>query len=271
MQPIPSKPDKGLFFAIDGGDGCGKTTQLVKWIDAIGKIFPGREIVRHKHPAMAGVAGILRCLVLGTPVTAYTENGIGFYQNDPKTEPGDLPSKWSAYWLFFAEWLHSYETVVAPALARDAIVVSDRAYPVVTTAYLYGDGVDPIEINRLTALCFHYTRQPDLVYAFTAPAELQRERAMSRGGQGGEQNHLDEVPLSIYEGRNAGYRYAASLWPKMVEEFDAVGTIDEVHARLMDRFTMWLIESTKEIATEEVGRASAYVTDCYRALEPVNA
>lgn len=92
----------GLFVSFEGGDGAGKTTQA----DLLGQglAAQGREVVRTREPGGTELGVTLRNLVLhGDHV-------------DPRTEA----------LLYATDRSHHVASVIRPALARDAVVLTDR-------------------------------------------------------------------------------------------------------------------------------------------------
>lgn len=93
----------GVFVSFEGGDGAGKSTQLVavaSWVaDAT-----GREVVTTREPGGTELGRTLRSAVLhGEDV-------------DPRTEA----------LLYAADRAHHVARLVRPALARSAVVLTDR-------------------------------------------------------------------------------------------------------------------------------------------------
>ncbi|WNB85347.1 dTMP kinase [Cellulomonas sp. ATA003] len=117
----------GLFVSFEGGDGAGKSTQLRLlggWLhDAM-----GREVVLTREPGGTELGRTLRAAVLhGEDV-------------DPRTEA----------LLYATDRAHHVHTVVRPALARGAVVLTDR-YLDSSVAY-QGDGraLGADEVERLS-------------------------------------------------------------------------------------------------------------------------
>ncbi|MFC8303801.1 dTMP kinase [Specibacter sp. NPDC057265] len=99
-----SAPAPGLFIAFEGGDGAGKSTQAGLLSQALSDA--GRTVVRTREPGGTPVGEKLRSLVL--------EHGQG--EIDAKTEA-----------LIFAAARAAHASqVIAPALLRGDIVISDR-------------------------------------------------------------------------------------------------------------------------------------------------
>lgn len=94
----------GAFIVFEGGDGSGKSTQsrlLVGWLRAA-----GYDVVETRQPGGTEVGRRIRRIVLD-PATGHL---------DPRAEA----------LLYAADKAHHVADVVLPALARGAVVVSDR-------------------------------------------------------------------------------------------------------------------------------------------------
>nr|NLD39935.1 dTMP kinase [Actinomycetales bacterium] len=101
LSPTPPAPT-GVFLALEGGDGVGKSTQralLGSWLEA-----RGREVVLTREPGGTELGLLLReALLHGGHV-------------DPRTEA----------LLFATDRSHHVASLVRPALERGAVVVTDR-------------------------------------------------------------------------------------------------------------------------------------------------
>lgn len=91
-------------MVFEGGDGAGKSTQaqlLAGWVSSL-----GREVVSTHEPGEGPVGRKIRALLL-----------------DPAT--GDLSPRAEAL-LYSADRAHHVDATIKPALARGAVVISDR-------------------------------------------------------------------------------------------------------------------------------------------------
>jgi dTMP kinase len=127
LAHVTTPPDAGFFVSFEGGDGAGKSTHarlLGAWLaDAL-----GREVVLTREPGGTALGRTLREAVLhGDDV-------------DPRTEA----------LLYAADRAHHVHTVVRPALARGAVVLTDR-YLDSSVAY-QGNGRDlgEAEVEQLS-------------------------------------------------------------------------------------------------------------------------
>lgn len=110
MQPLFT--DTGVFLALEGGEGAGKSTQaalLVEWLEGL-----GRRVLLTREPGGTEVGKILRRIVL--------DNATG--ELSPRTEA----------LIYAADKAEHVDRVVLPALAEGAVVLTDR-YVDSTLAY----------------------------------------------------------------------------------------------------------------------------------------
>ena len=101
-QPEPSLTWRGLFIALEGGDGAGKSTQgrlLCGWLEEL-----GYTVVMTREPGGTEFGAAVRELVLHGEHVA------------PRAEA----------LLFAADRAHHVETLIRPALERGEVVITDR-------------------------------------------------------------------------------------------------------------------------------------------------
>lgn len=103
MNALPPRHPDALFQVFEGGEGAGKTSQIKRLAERFQAA--GREVVVTREPGGCRGAEILRNLVLS-----------GTVQWDPRTE----------LMLFAAARREHVVRTIAPALARGAVVLSDR-------------------------------------------------------------------------------------------------------------------------------------------------
>ena len=93
----------GLFISFEGGDGAGKTTQLSRLAEWVTQAT-GREVVRTREPGGTELGRSLRQVLL---------------------HGSDIDSRTEAL-LFAADRAHHVAALIRPALARGAVVLTDR-------------------------------------------------------------------------------------------------------------------------------------------------
>ncbi len=146
---------RGLFISFEGIDGAGKTTH----IEGVVRLFKeqGREVVRTREPGGTELAEHLRERVLNDDMDALTEA-----------------------LLVFAARRDHIRRVIAPALQRGAVVLSDR-FTDATFAYQgAGRGFDAQILGTLETWVQQQEEgallQPDLTFWFDLPAEVAADR-----------------------------------------------------------------------------------------------
>ena len=150
---------RGFFIALEGGEGAGKSTQAQRL--AAHLRAAGHEVVLTREPGGApGAEDIRRLLVTG--------------------EPG----RWSPLTealLMYASRDDHLNVTIRPALARGAIVITDR-FADSSEAYQGAGG--GVSLNRLNALRSMVVGadEPDLTLIFDLPVATGLARAAARGG-----------------------------------------------------------------------------------------
>ena len=153
-QPELSPPSRGLFIALEGGDGAGKSTQaglLCAWLEEL-----GHTVVMTREPGGTPFGGAVRELVLH----------------------GDHVAPRAEALLFAADRAHHVETLIRPALERGEVVITDR-YLDSSIAY-QGAGRD-LGVDEVRSLSVWATGglAPTLTVVLDLPAEVG---AMRRDG-----------------------------------------------------------------------------------------
>jgi dTMP kinase len=142
-----------VFVVLEGGDGCGKSTQVEILASRLQDL--GREVVATREPGATPAGAGIRALVLGG---------------------GDLDPRAEAL-LIAADRAEHVAEVIRPALARRAVVVSDRYVPSSLAYQGVARGLGVEEIARLSEWATGGLA-PDLVVVLdVAPGEAARRRA----------------------------------------------------------------------------------------------
>ncbi len=148
-----------VYAAIDGPDGCGKSSQaasLCSWLRA-----SGRAVLHVREPGSTPVGEALRQLLL-SPAT------------------GELQTVTEAL-LFSAARAELIGKVIAPALRRDEVVVAERCY-LSTLVYQAIASLPGLDLDWLLDLTrrVHGAHLPDAIFVLDVPPELARTRRRTR-------------------------------------------------------------------------------------------
>lgn len=140
----------GKFITLEGMDGAGKSTHIpaiIKTLEA-----RGIEVVSTREPGGTPLGERLRELLLHEHMHAETET-----------------------LLMFAARREHIATVIEPALARGAYVLSDRF---TDATYAYQSGAKGVDINKIHTLetWVQVILQPDITLLFDVPVEVSMQR-----------------------------------------------------------------------------------------------
>lgn len=140
----------GKFITLEGMDGAGKSTHIPRIIDALRAL--GHEVVSTREPGGTTLGERLRELLL--------------HENmHPETET----------LLMFAARREHIASVIAPALARGAYVLSDRF---TDATYAYQCGAKGVAASKIQSLeqWVQADLQPDITLLFDVPVEVSMQR-----------------------------------------------------------------------------------------------
>ena len=157
---------RGRFITLEGGEGAGKSTQARRLAERLRAA--GREVVLTREPGGSPGADLLRQLLLS-----------GAHDWAPLAE----------VMLHFASRAEHVATVVEPALARGADVVSDRFADSTMVYQGYGLGADRAAIATLIGLI---GVTPDVTLVLDVSVKTTMHRLAARGDVADRYERLGE-------------------------------------------------------------------------------
>ncbi|TAJ41364.1 MAG: dTMP kinase [Reyranella sp.] len=201
-------PAAGRFITLEGGEGAGKSTQVVRLKEWLKE--RGHESVATREPGGAPGAEMVRKLLVEGPVERW--DGI--------TEA----------LLHFAARRDHLRSTVWPALKRGAWVISDR-FADSTMAYQgYGHGADRTMLGALYDMAVG-DFCPDLTLILDLPVETGLARAAARRGR---ETRYESLPIAFHERVRAGFLDIAAADPKRCVVIDAGKDIETIAASIAD-------------------------------------
>ena len=205
----------GIFLTLEGGEGCGKTTQLERVASAL-RAASGREVVTARSPGGTAVAEKIRDIL-----KSRDETGEDLL---PETE----------LMLFGACHAQMCEHVIRPVLERGGIVISDRF----TDSTLVYQGcarrIDPETVRRVNEFVCRGIR-PDLVLVLDIPVELGLRRTDERGGASAAQDdRFDSESAAFHEAVRNGFLELARREPERFAVVDASAPIEQVTQSILE-------------------------------------
>lgn len=192
----------GRFITFEGPDGGGKSTQFRLLVDRLRA--QGREVVENFEPGKTGVGLQIRQIILSP-------------QNDVSPTAELL--------LYFASRAQAIDERIRPAIARGAIVVSDR-FTDSTLAYQgAGRGLPADVIRQLHSIACQEI-QPHLTLCLDIDPERGRARVKERAGL----DRLEAEPPDFHHRVRAAYLAMAQAEPQRIRWIDADRPVEAVAA-----------------------------------------
>jgi dTMP kinase len=205
---------QGRFLTIEGIEGVGKTTQIVR----LSKILSDRGIahVVTREPGGTPLAEKIRDLVLGS------------------REP--LPDTAELLLMFAARAVH-LQNLIEPTLTAGRWVLCDR-FTDATYAYQgAGRGLGDDQIRPLELLV-QRARRPDLTLLLDVPVAVGLQRARRRNQDTGiehaDQDRFELQRAEFFERVRAAYLARAAAEPGRMSVIDAGRSADEVTSQIVD-------------------------------------
>lgn len=197
---------RGLFLALEGVEGAGKSTQVQRLAEYLRAA--GREVVVAREPGSTELGERIRATVLA----------------DVELE---VPAR-SELFLMLAARAAFVAQVVHPGVAAGKVVIADR-FELSTLAYQgAGRGLPLEEVRR----CNRFATgglSPDLTLLLDLEPE---EGARRQQAAGKAPDRLEREALEFHRRVAAGYRELAPRVPGLVA-VPAVGSVQEVHERVI--------------------------------------
>ena len=197
---------RGKFITFEGGEGCGKSTQVKRLKEALER--EGIEVVLTREPGGTWLSEEIRHLI--------------------KDQTTDAPCARSELLLFLAARAQLVKNVIRPALESGKWVLSDR-FSDSTLAYQgYGRGL-PLEILRETNDFACEGLRPDMTLLLDVTPETARARMREREATTNTAADRIEMAGEDFHARlRAGFAELAKSEPERIVTIDANGGADEV-------------------------------------------
>jgi dTMP kinase len=230
---------RGVFVVFEGGEGAGKSTQVAALAQALRA--QGREVVVTREPGATEVGVRIRSLLL---------DSVG------PSGPTALSPRAEAL-LYAADRAHHVAAVVRPALARNAVVISDR-YVDSSLAYQGAGRTLPVDdVSWLSAWATGGLR-PDLVVLLDIDPSVGLRRVAARGNAA---DRLEAESIAFHERVRCAFLDLAAGDPKRYVVLDASGSREEIAAAVLERVGEILPEAEAEDRAEAEAEDRAEAED----------
>ncbi len=189
---------QGLFITLEGVDGAGKSSHIP---DILAQLrATGREVISTREPGGTPLGESLRALLLHEAMHPETES-----------------------LLMFAARREHIASVIQPALARNAIVLSDRF---TDASFAYQAGAKGVDNQKLSVLedWVQQGLQPDVTLLFDVPVEV----SMARLANAREPDRFEREKAGFFNKIRDTYLARASVYPDRFYIIDSQQPFDAV-------------------------------------------
>lgn len=195
----PTEPAaNGLFVTFEGIDGAGKSTHIARLVEKFKS--DGREVVVTREPGGTDLAEKLRTMFIHDQMSPLCET-----------------------LLVFAGRENHIEQVIAPALARGAVVVCDR-FTDSSWAYQGGGRKFDHEVLRQLENWVQKGLQPDLTFWFDLPPQVAAQRLASAR----DADRFEALDAKFFVDVRAGYYQRAQAYPERFIRIKADQPVESV-------------------------------------------
>ena len=209
---------RGVLVCFEGGEGAGKSTQsrlLRTWLESL-----GHTVVLTFEPGDTAVGAEVRRIVLSP-------------------ETGALADRTEVL-LYAADKAEHVETVVAPALARGEVVITDR-YVDSTLAYQGAGRTLPVaEVEQVARWA-----TGDLRPHLTVVLDLEPQAGLGRFA---ERDRIEGESLEFHQRVRAAFLEMAAADPEHYLVLDARASVEEIAAAVQARVAPLLTAAAVTVA-----------------------
>ena len=196
----------GLFVTFEGGEACGKSTQVRRLVRQLEK--RGRTVLAVHEPG-------------------FTETGSAIRQLLLHAKAGDSMRSETELLLFAASRALLVRETIWPALQKGSVIVSDRFYDSTTVYQGIGRGLDLPFIKALNEFVVGECK-PDRTFLLDLDVPVSRARQLRRVRPVGQQDRMERLSDEFFEKVRRGYLEIARAEPERVKIIDASRTEDQV-------------------------------------------
>jgi dTMP kinase len=206
-MPLKQKPS-GKMISFEGSEGSGKSTQIARLASRLQKL--GHDVVSVREPGGTEIGEQIRNIIV-------------------HNSKGDEMCAETELLLFTAARAQLVREVIAPALARGAIVLSDRFLDSSTVYQGIGRNLaaDPVQqINRFAV----GNVMPDLTLVIDVPMEVSLERIRQRASD--IPDRMERENIGFYKKIREGYLFLAKSMPERLAVIDGAKTEEVIEKKI---------------------------------------
>ena len=203
---------KGLFISFEGGEACGKSTQIKLLKEYVSTLKNKEDFVFVREPG-------------GTPLTEEIRRLLLNYEIDK-------PLPMTELLLFCAARVEDVEKIIKPALEKGKIVIADRFYD--STIAYQGMARNIMNVEQILKLT--KTIIGDIKPYLTFYLKLSPEEAFKRKSKINEGlDRIEKEGLLFHKQVEKGYDYISNLEKERFVIIDASKTPDEISNEIIKK------------------------------------
>ena len=201
----------GLFITFEGGEGCGKSTQIAALKARLEDM--GKTVVQTREPGGTALGESVRNLL------QYDDAGQGM---SPEAE----------LLLFAASRAQHVRELVAPAITEGQIVLCDRFLDSTTVYQGVARAIDSKKVDTINQFAIGET-MPDLTILIDLPPEIGLARVHARSE--GKLDRMEKEAIEFFQAVRQGYLDLAKSEPKRFLVLDGSQSVEELETQIWQR------------------------------------
>jgi len=203
---IPAMARAGKFITFEGGEGCGKSTQIKYVVDSLQT--RGRSALVLREPGGTNVGEQIR------HVLQYSKQSAGMMSE-------------AELLLFCASRAQLVREIIQPALAAGKIVIADRFFDSTTVYQGAGRQLDTVAVRFINEFAIG-TCRPDLTLVIDLDPRIGLERARGRELF----DRMENQSLDFYDRVRQGYLALARQEPARIKVVDGNQSLTAIEQQI---------------------------------------
>ena len=200
----------GIFITFEGGEGCGKSTQIKRLVEKLRN--EGYTVTPSREPG--GTA-------LGEAIRDLLQHNKAGYGMSPESE----------LLLFAAARAQICRELIQPALERGEIVICDRFLDSTTVYQGVARAIDPIQVATINEFACGDLR-PDLTLLIDLEPEVGLQRA--KENRDAPLDRMEQEALEFHKAVRQGYLELARNNKARFRAFEGTKTIETIEGEIWD-------------------------------------
>ena len=201
----------GLFITFEGGEGCGKSTQIAALKARLEDM--GKTVVQTREPGGTALGESVRNLL------QYDDAGQGM---SPEAE----------LLLFAASRAQHVRELIVPAIAEGQIVLCDRFLDSTTVYQGVARAIDSKKVDTVNQFAIGDT-MPDLTILIDLPPEIGLARVHARSD--GKLDRMENEAIEFFQAVRQGYLDLAKSEPKRFLVLDGSQNVEELETQIWQK------------------------------------